>query len=73
VVPHVGDQTPTSSQTSRAKCVSGFPCSESLMGGPRSAFDRWHKTEEVSGRTVTRPSPLNLISYFAKVNQICKL
>jgi hypothetical protein len=40
VVPHIGDRTPSSSQTGGAR----FPCSESLMGGPQSAFERWHES-----------------------------
>jgi hypothetical protein len=40
VVPHVGDRTSVLSQTGGARCVSGFPYSESLTGGPRLAFER---------------------------------
>jgi hypothetical protein len=43
------------------------------MGGPYLAFERWHESEAISGHTIHGPSPLNLISYFSKMNQICRL
>jgi hypothetical protein len=64
VVLHVSDRTPASSRTNGAKRMSSFPYSESLTGARRSAFERWHQSEAVSGHTVHRPGPLNLISYF---------
>jgi hypothetical protein len=52
VVPHVSDQTPASSRTGGAMAHAGFPCFESLMGGPWSGFEPWPKSEAVSGRIV---------------------
>jgi hypothetical protein len=68
VVPHIGDMMPVSGRTGGATPHTGFPCCESLTGGPRSGFEPWCKSEEVSGCTNHRPGPLTRFSYFSKLN-----
>jgi hypothetical protein len=40
VVPYVDDRTPASSRSGGARRTSGFPCSESVTGGPQWIFER---------------------------------
>jgi hypothetical protein len=51
VVPHIGDRTSASIWTGRAMELIGFPCFESLTGGPRLGFELWRESEAISGHT----------------------
>jgi hypothetical protein len=44
----VWSRTPASSRTGGARRALGFPCLESLTGGPQMTFQRWRESEEIS-------------------------
>jgi hypothetical protein len=71
VVPHVNDKAPTACRSGGTMAHVGFPYPGSLTGAPRLAFEP--VVERYSDCTVHGPGPLKLISYFSKLNQICKL
>jgi hypothetical protein len=51
-----GPRKSVSSRTGESMACIGFPCCETLTGGPQSGFEQWHELEQYRAALFINPA-----------------